>query len=291
MPRLLHHREDVHRLGAAMQPQATAEELLEGDLAALLKVEELEQVLGLCWLDIDGLPFGCRVRVAEAVLDLAEGDGRLLGPVRHVEELHDLVHEEGVLLLLGALQRRLHEDAGDDVHQSQEREGHVGREGQAQERRDLVDHGADHAVPVGAAGHRLPEGEDRPGERPEKVPEGLLTLGQRVAVYRPLHHVVRDGLGEVHANDVYHQQQQHHCPSQRPEGADDGADNRTELADEVQDADHAEDAHKPKDPKHPQQPEVAHVHAGAPRHDADDLLGELREDDHEVEVVPRALPL
>mmetsp|Transcript_20485 Transcript_20485/g.46630 ORF Transcript_20485/g.46630 Transcript_20485/m.46630 type:complete len:308 (+) Transcript_20485:445-1368(+) len=195
------------------------------------------------------------------------------GVSRTKEELAHIVDHEVVLLLLCIPERRLQEDAGDDVQDGEEDEGDVDGEGDSQEGIDVVQ-GIHGLPPVKAAGDALEEGEDRAAQRAEVLAEAC-AVG-----------VESGELREAHRRGVDDEPEQQQGPDERLGGMQDGRRKRAELvdvADDAHDADHLDD------PQQVQGAEEAEVHSqpSVLRSKGDhQLLHKLGGDDGAVEDVP-----
>mmetsp|Transcript_57314 Transcript_57314/g.147409 ORF Transcript_57314/g.147409 Transcript_57314/m.147409 type:complete len:273 (-) Transcript_57314:1094-1912(-) len=154
---LLHERRGVEGLGGPVEPDAAAQELLGIHLARAVEVDHVEEPLRLRRVYVDA---------AEELLHLARVDlveeGLQVHTALHVpEDLARVRHEERLLVLLGAQQDGVDEDACDHVHEREDREADVEHEEDGEHPADLPDHGQAELAPVLPATDGLEEGEHR----------------------------------------------------------------------------------------------------------------------------------
>mmetsp|Transcript_89958 Transcript_89958/g.254818 ORF Transcript_89958/g.254818 Transcript_89958/m.254818 type:complete len:201 (-) Transcript_89958:127-729(-) len=132
---------------AGAETEQALDQLHEVDGAGAAPVQEVEELLGISGVDAGVEHVGLEGGVGQAGVKVLVSDLRpRLVDVAGGEEVAGRAQEVRVPVGRGALQRPLHKDTRDDVHHGQQREGHVGDEEQAQERRDAKQ-GAQRVVP------------------------------------------------------------------------------------------------------------------------------------------------
>mmetsp|Transcript_62960 Transcript_62960/g.194913 ORF Transcript_62960/g.194913 Transcript_62960/m.194913 type:complete len:448 (+) Transcript_62960:303-1646(+) len=228
----------------------------------------MEDGLRFGYVDVDGLEELPHVRVVEPVLELLPGDLAVLVQVGVRKQVARGAEQDGLVVVPGGLQARLHEDSGHDIHHGQHREGDVQRERKAHERMDVPRQRLSGAQPVYAAHDGAVQRQDGHAERAVQRDEVAVCAG--LGMPQP---VVQDQLREAHADDVDQQHEQQERPAERLDGASDGEHDGLKLADVLQDAGCAE---QPDDPENPQGPQEAEAEV-VPLSDGADRDEELQE--------------
>mmetsp|Transcript_49422 Transcript_49422/g.139068 ORF Transcript_49422/g.139068 Transcript_49422/m.139068 type:complete len:223 (+) Transcript_49422:417-1085(+) len=211
----LRHQE-VLRLGGPLHPQATDDELLDGELPAVVVVEELEDLLGVVDGEVDHPQLVVDLGLGDGSRDLLVGERPALINVGILENLPQLVENELTVRFLGfprlplvfrgGGEGVLHNDADDDVQEAEGRDAD-----QRQEEEDhaglIPDDVPRHGVVPLVQGDNLKQREHRArnaGEVDLVIPAGL----QEVAVVDLV--VVPDPERGEDAPDVA-QQRDHHA--------------------------------------------------------------------------------
>mmetsp|Transcript_57574 Transcript_57574/g.145996 ORF Transcript_57574/g.145996 Transcript_57574/m.145996 type:complete len:260 (-) Transcript_57574:989-1768(-) len=233
---------EVNRLGGAVQAQAPIDKLFRLYRARLLRIQHMEQLLGVLLVDVQGVEEHLHVRVLELRLEL-----RPRHPLAVALEEHrpNLLQQKPALLLLSALQRAVDEDACEDVHQRKGNEGDVHAERHRHKRRDLDHEWSEHFTPFLAVRDGLKEGQHGRGQRAVVLLEVLQTgSGSDL--------VVRHALREEHAHNVHQQDEQRHRPIEGARSLADGDHDGLKLPVDVNDAQHTDNAHEAADAQHAQ---------------------------------------
>mmetsp|Transcript_113000 Transcript_113000/g.269386 ORF Transcript_113000/g.269386 Transcript_113000/m.269386 type:complete len:301 (-) Transcript_113000:870-1772(-) len=279
-----HHRLEVDAGGCALHPHAGVGEggCIDGGLPLELHEHPEE---GLRVLDIDapalevrpelvGLHQGSELRQPQTL--------HALGPCLALEELRQHLPILGILQLMlhdhhvGVRQRQLqgllHEDAGDDVPNGDEDEGHVCQEGAGQHESG-VGESLVRLVPVHAGSRGLEECHHR-GEHRAEVGHHLADVCVRVTHFGEMRH---DALLQKQRKDVHHKDQHDDAPHDVHQGAQHAIQHQAELTEELQRAKDPEDLHDPAQAHQAQEGEV-HPAAGG-------LRGSIVEDEEVQEVL------
>mmetsp|Transcript_57486 Transcript_57486/g.171070 ORF Transcript_57486/g.171070 Transcript_57486/m.171070 type:complete len:423 (-) Transcript_57486:111-1379(-) len=184
------------------------------------------------------------------------------------------------------LDRRVDEDARDDVRESVDREEHEEDKDHGVAPVDLHQ-GPGDFHPADATGHRHEERVDGRAHGAEELDEVLLDLRLLPVVMQVHRHV----LGQVHREEEHVHVEEDDGPDQRGAGAEHRQDHHAQLPEE------AEDAHEPQgagDPQHAKQAHGAEAAAaglsGASSRNLHQVRGDVGGHHGEVEEVPAPVP-
>mmetsp|Transcript_67201 Transcript_67201/g.186164 ORF Transcript_67201/g.186164 Transcript_67201/m.186164 type:complete len:478 (+) Transcript_67201:139-1572(+) len=276
--------DEVDGLGGALEPHAAAEELLKLDAAVVVRVEHLEEAPRLGDVDVYGLEEVHHLLGLQALIEVVEGDPPGLVHVEAPEEPHGLVHLLDLLHLGRALDCALHKQRRNNIHHREGGKEDVQEERHAAPGRDMLDEGRDQVVPVDAPREPLEQREE--GAWQGAKPRCKLPLAHRV-----LEAVDKDGLRDVYAHNVNHDEQQCRRPDEGLHGVHDAAHHQPQLPRE------AGKVQRPDGPERPEHAGDAQEETRVPRGDflrdcpiatdgQQDLLADLDDDEHGIERVP-----
>mmetsp|Transcript_35374 Transcript_35374/g.101013 ORF Transcript_35374/g.101013 Transcript_35374/m.101013 type:complete len:297 (-) Transcript_35374:668-1558(-) len=259
---LVHEHRDVDALCAAAQLHATFYELVDVDDVRLFRVQQLKKVECLADRELHGREVGLNRIVLHAILKLAQ---RYRAGVSRVHEIEDLLEPHGVdflriehgldhhvLVHVGALNRRLAEDACDHVEHCKYREEDVHQKEQHPAKVDAAER-LRNLLPAYTTGDRLEKGEDGPVQ--------VAVVPHELVVSRPrgmIDQVLRDGLRENDPEQVEDRQEHEHRPHERPQGAHHGGKEDAQGAEVPHHADGPEQPHGPNDAENPKGRNRAH---------------------------------
>mmetsp|Transcript_12755 Transcript_12755/g.36084 ORF Transcript_12755/g.36084 Transcript_12755/m.36084 type:complete len:323 (-) Transcript_12755:17-985(-) len=207
----VHQRREVD--GPRLPPEAHAalRELVGVDLPGLVRVQEQEEAPGLRPVDVDRLEVLHHVPLVPGLLEVVPVDGAVFALLRQVEKrAHSFFHLQ-FLVVLGRLERVVHEHARHHVHQREhgegdvpgEEDGHPGvREGALLQRQHQL-------VPVDPAGHGLVQRADRARDVAKEPAQPGDVVHDRRLLLPPVH----DQLAEPDADGIHHEEEQHERPA------------------------------------------------------------------------------
>mmetsp|Transcript_56266 Transcript_56266/g.163147 ORF Transcript_56266/g.163147 Transcript_56266/m.163147 type:complete len:305 (-) Transcript_56266:1131-2045(-) len=240
---LLQQDRSLQGLRWPLKPDASIEKLVCIDGARLVEVDQRKDAGRFGGVDVDA---------SEELQHLWRVHLRLEGLPIHLiaDRSKDLPRIIQKVLLLVGLRRGQHgvnEDAGHDIHNSQNRHCHIEHEYPPQHGGHLTHEGLHQSIPIDSACDGLEEGELASHEGPVVPLEIGNILGPRdvPAVRRGQRPpVFRHKLCDTQAYRVDDQKHQQDGPHQGLHGIRYGADEHAELADETHDPD---DPHYPKE--------------------------------------------
>mmetsp|Transcript_24833 Transcript_24833/g.73899 ORF Transcript_24833/g.73899 Transcript_24833/m.73899 type:complete len:481 (+) Transcript_24833:224-1666(+) len=271
LPAVVQDGQDVRFTCLPLDAQEAGEELVEGDLPVAV-VEEVEELVHLVDLQLQGLEVVPGALVLQHDLELLVRDEAVLGGVALFEELLELRNRLG---LLRCLLHHLHL-------------GVLGRHRQSvpeEQRRDDPDHREDDAGHVECEEEGVPDGDlGHQGRHPRRpaAAEGDLEHGPerlgRVAVSlldpQPVGHVVRfvheEALERLATEDRRHQhedEEDDHGPDERHDARHNGLDQDAQAGAELHGPHEAQRLHQLHVPDHPRNDDAAGLEAADLRQD------------------------
>mmetsp|Transcript_79156 Transcript_79156/g.245693 ORF Transcript_79156/g.245693 Transcript_79156/m.245693 type:complete len:491 (+) Transcript_79156:41-1513(+) len=285
--------EQVLGLGLALHAEAAGDELLGGEVAAVVVVQELEDLLRVLHGELDRLQLVVDLRLVEGYDHLLRGERAAAVLVRVLEDLLQLAEDDLPLAVLpelrlprifiGGPEGRLNHDAGDDVQHAEARYGDEGDE-EAHHAGLLLGDVAHDVLTPSVKGHDLEQAEHGAPDRLEVDLVVPAAGGQEVGVVELV--VVADGACGDDRADLDDEEEEATDPNQRLHGVDEAAGHEPELLEHPQEPDEPDEAHEPHEAQHRDKPGSA-AHANG--HE-DEGVKDRCHNDNEVKYVPGIKP-
>mmetsp|Transcript_19226 Transcript_19226/g.51658 ORF Transcript_19226/g.51658 Transcript_19226/m.51658 type:complete len:378 (+) Transcript_19226:87-1220(+) len=250
-PPLPLQRRHVERPGGGLQPQGAPDELLRGERARPVAVQQREEALGLRPIYVEDVEKLGHVGAAQLAVELRQGDDLVAGavPLRG-GNFEDLLHapaQQALALRLVEALGSLHEDASHEVHDHHDCEGDVQEEQEHDDPCRLLRNalqGHEQRGPVDTTRRRGEEVQHRAAHRAVVGRQLITELSVPLWIVGG---AVHDKLRQEDAKHVGHRHQQDHCPDEGSQRCVDKPDQLVELLEELEQTQHPQDTGQPQE--------------------------------------------